>query len=57
MAAVLESENNGELDSCPETRRFTTESIFDGRTEILIVHKGKEYRLRITKNDKLILTK
>ena len=31
--------------------------LFRGRQEILIGHKGETYRLRITRNDKLILTK
>jgi hemin uptake protein HemP len=31
--------------------------LFNGRQEILIDHNGETYRLRITKNGKLILTK
>jgi hemin uptake protein HemP len=31
--------------------------LFQGSQEILIEHNGETYRLRITKNDKLILTK
>lgn len=31
--------------------------LFQGSQEILIDHNGETYRLRITKNDKLILTK
>ena len=34
-----------------------TDSLFRGRQEILISHNGEQYRLRITKNAKLILTK
>lgn len=34
-----------------------TAFLFQGRPEILISHKGEQYRLRITRNDKLILTK
>lgn len=34
-----------------------TDSLFQGRQEILISHNGEHYRLRITKNGKLILTK
>jgi hemin uptake protein HemP len=33
------------------------EQLFNGRQEILIDHNGDTYRLRITKNGKLILTK
>ncbi|MEQ1661102.1 MAG: hemin uptake protein HemP [Thiobacillus sp.] len=31
--------------------------LFRGAQEILIVHNSEQYRLRITKNGKLILTK
>ena len=34
-----------------------TDSLFRGAQEIQITHKGELYRLRITRNDKLILTK
>jgi hemin uptake protein HemP len=34
-----------------------SERLFDGHTEIRIRHRGEEYRLRITRQGKLILTK
>lgn len=34
-----------------------TDFLFHGNQEILISHNGEHYRLRITKNGKLILTK
>ena len=34
-----------------------TEDLFGSRREIIIKHGDEEYRLRITKADKLILTK
>lgn len=34
-----------------------TDFLFRGRQEILIAHNGEHYRLRITRNGKLILTK
>lgn len=37
--------------------KLDTHSLFDGRREVLIVHNGEEYRLRITRQEKLILTK
>ena len=40
-----------------EQRQIVSTSLFHGRREIVIVHHGQEYRLRITKADKLILTK
>ncbi|OGA51189.1 MAG: hypothetical protein A3G25_01555 [Betaproteobacteria bacterium RIFCSPLOWO2_12_FULL_63_13] len=36
--------------------RFRSDDLFQGRTEVVIVHHGREYRLRLTQNDKLILT-
>jgi hemin uptake protein HemP len=46
----------------PGTRTFLpgiipTDYLFQGNQEILISHNGEHYRLRITKNGKLILTK
>lgn len=32
-------------------------SLFHGYREVVILHGGQEYRLRITRADKLILTK
>jgi hemin uptake protein HemP len=37
--------------------RIESERLFDGTSEIVIVHRDEEYSLRITKNGKLILTK
>lgn len=34
-----------------------THRLFEGRQEILIAHGDETYRLRITRNGKLILTK
>jgi len=39
------------------TRHVPSAALFQGRREIIIVHQGQEYRLRITRADKLILTK
>jgi hemin uptake protein HemP len=38
-------------------KRWTSGDLFDGDQEILIEHAGQEYRLRITRQGKLILTK
>ena len=35
----------------------SAEALFCGAKEIVIRHQGDDYRLRITRNDKLILTK
>lgn len=32
-------------------------SLFNGRDELRLLHRGQEYRLRVTKQGKLILTK
>lgn len=41
----------------PSAVRITSSDLFRGRREVVIVHRGLEYRLHITKADKLILTK
>jgi len=37
--------------------RIASTELFRGCREIVIVHRGQEYRLHITKANKLILTK
>lgn len=37
--------------------RMTSTELFGAAREIVIEHAGSEYRLRVTSNDKLILTK
>lgn len=34
-----------------------SEALFKGQRELIIAHQGEAYRLRITRHDKLILTK
>jgi hemin uptake protein HemP len=36
--------------------RVTSEALLGHRQVLVIVHKGREYRLRLTQNGKLILT-
>ena len=36
--------------------RVTSSQLLGGKPELIIVHDGREYRLRITQNGKLILT-
>jgi hemin uptake protein HemP len=43
--------------SIPTCGRIESHSLFQGARELLIAHAGEEYRLRLTRNDKLILTK
>ena len=42
------------LNAAP--RKVSSESLFGANRELVIVHNGREYRLRLTQNDKLILT-
>lgn len=39
------------------TKTITSAELFGNQREIIILHAGEEYRLRITSNGKLILTK
>jgi len=36
--------------------RVSSEALLGTRKELVIVHNGREYRLRLTQNGKLILT-
>ncbi|MDR6936549.1 MULTISPECIES: hemin uptake protein HemP [unclassified Luteibacter] len=38
-------------------RRIQSKNLLDGSRELVIEHEGSEYHLRLTRNDKLILTK
>lgn len=44
---------SSELDA---VRRMSSEELLGPRGEVVIEHRGREYRLRITQNGKLILT-
>ncbi|MDE2249365.1 MAG: hemin uptake protein HemP [Pseudomonadota bacterium] len=39
------------------TRRVSSQLLLDGARELVIQHRGGEYHLRLTRNDKLILTR
>ena len=41
----------------PGVAILTTEVLFGGKDEIILLHNGAPYRLRITRQNKLILTK
>jgi len=38
-------------------RRVRIVDLLDGKREVILEHDGQDYRLRITNNGKLILTK
>jgi hemin uptake protein HemP len=40
----------------PAAPRVTSRELLGARPELIIVHDGREYRLRVTQNGKLILT-
>jgi hemin uptake protein HemP len=40
----------------PEPKRVSSESLLGPHKELVILHNGREYRLRLTQNGKLILT-
>jgi len=41
----------------PRRRAVGSDELFQGYGELIIVHRNEEYRLRITRAGKLILTK
>lgn len=45
------------LDNKPEVPRFSLKQLLKEGRECLIEHRGEDYNLRITRNNKLILTK
>ena len=42
--------------SSTAVKRVSSESLLGRAKELAIVHNGREYKLRLTQNDKLILT-
>ena len=46
-----------EIDVTEEPELIASADLFGGQNEVVIVHNGARYRLRITRQDKLILTK
>jgi hemin uptake protein HemP len=45
------------LTAAARKLRIESQRLFQGNSELVIVHHDEEYNLRITKNGKLILTK
>jgi len=48
---------NENTERAPSERRTDSQRLLAGRRELVIDHSGQVYRLRLTRNDKLILTK
>jgi hemin uptake protein HemP len=53
---MAESEKAAQ-DATISPRSVESAALFGGSNELIIVHNGSPYRLRITRQDKLILTK
>ena len=41
----------------PAPVKLDSANLFNGQDEVRLIHRGQEYRLRITRQGKLILTK
>ena len=57
----LASEADSKMKKAPGStaeapQRVGSEALLGSRGELVIVHNGREYRLRLTQNGKLILT-
>ena len=52
-----DQERAGDATVEASCHRYTSAELFRGSREILIIHGDHAYRLRITRQDKLILTK
>jgi len=50
-------DNKKDLTQQSGIRRVPLNDILDGDREIIICHQNDEYRLRLTSNNKLLLTK
>ena len=44
------------ITECDPARRVSSETLLGTHRELVILHNGREYRLRLTQNGKLILT-
>ena len=57
MNACSRTDRPSEAGAPAETPVLTSAQLLRGAREITILHAGEVYRLRLTSNDKLILTK
>jgi hemin uptake protein HemP len=57
MTVQAESPTPAPTEAAVAVRRLDSLALFKGEREIVIVHRGQEYRLRVTRAEKLILTK
>lgn len=54
-AAAIDHDRRKQAPTAPQ--RIDSRRLLSGHREIVIDHSGEQYRLRLTRNDKLILTK
>ena len=45
-----------QISQPPAPAKVTSETLLGAQRELVITHQGREYRLRVTQNGKLILT-
>lgn len=57
VVSIGESRRRPLLMTTSAVRRVNSLALLDGARELVIQHQGNEYHLRLTRNDKLILTK
>jgi len=54
---TVDEPKNGRASASGAKRRVEVSDLLGEAREIILLHNGSEYRLRVTSNDKLILTK
>ncbi len=54
---TTDEKSQGESRPEPQPRTISSGELLGRENELVISHKGETYRLRVTRNDKLILTK
>lgn len=57
MQLRLTRDNSSQASAPSSPRRLPLEALLGGAREVIIQHRGEDYRLRLTSNDKLLLTK
>jgi hemin uptake protein HemP len=57
MAIVIEGELQSESAKTTRVKKLCSSKLFENKKEVMIDHQNETYILRITKQNKLILTK
>ena len=53
---IMDGKRQQSQISSPPLKRVASETLLGAGKALVIVHNGREYRLRLTRNGKLILT-